>query len=214
MSLVIWRKFTGERFASVWPFFQKAVGGMCVLFDQAEREVTRAPAVKLSASGEGPFRLFDVTIGNQFHWQRTEEQTFRGDLILIARQGDTITAINEVPVEEYLASVISSEMRATAPKEFLKAHAISSRSWLLAALRKKNVIPQTPDQAAHDNEKAGAVIRWYEREEHDLFAVCADDHGQRYQGITKIISGQADEAVSETQGKVLFTAMRFPMPGI
>jgi SpoIID/LytB domain protein len=176
---------------------------MSVLFDQAGGEITRAPVVRLSAANEGTFVLLNVTIGNRFHWERAEDQTFRGDLILAARQDNTITAINEVPLEAYLASVISSEMHAAAPKEFLKAHAITSRSWLLAALRKKQGFPETPVPTRSGIAHDGELIRWYEREEHDLFDVCADDHCQRYQGITKIISGQAEEAVSETNGNVM-----------
>jgi stage II sporulation protein D len=197
-------KFHSEQFTSLsGNFSAKAAGGICLLFDQAGHEVARAPEVRLSAGGGAPFRLFNVTIGNQFHWQRTEEQVFRGDLILIARHDGTITAVNEVPLEEYLASVISSEMRATAPKEFLKAHAISSRSWLLAALQRKNKSEEVPAHASSTAEKKDEVMRWYDREEHDLFDVCADDHCQRYQGISKIISGQAEAAASETEGTVI-----------
>lgn len=196
--------FHNEQFGSLsGNFSAQAAGGACLLYDQAGREVTRAPAVRLSPSGKGPFSLFNVTIGNQFHWQRTEEQTFRGDLVLVARKDDTVTAINEVSLEEYLASVISSEMRATAPKEFLKAHAISSRSWLLAALQRKNKPVTAPARTSSDTENKDEVVRWYEREEHDLFDVCADDHCQRYQGVTKIISTEAEAAVSETYGRVM-----------
>ncbi|MBP1730897.1 MAG: sporulation related protein [Deltaproteobacteria bacterium] len=197
-------KFYVEHLGSLsGSFSAKAAGGTCLLFDQAGREVARAPEVRLSASRKEPFRLFNVTIGNQFHWQRTEEQMFHGDLILVARTDDTVTAINEVPLEEYLASVISSEMRATAPEEFLKAHAVSSRSWLLAALQRKNKTGEAHNRTASTVEKEEEVIRWYDREQHDLFDVCADDHCQRYQGITKIISGQAEAAVSGTEGKVI-----------
>ena len=184
-------------------FSATTVAGMIVLTDETEREIARAPLVKLTPSGGGAFRLFSVTIGNEFHWQRMEDQTFRGDLTLAVRQDGTITAINEVPLEEYLASVISSEMNAAAPKEFLKAHAISSRSWLLAALHRKDKSQATRGRTMSPPEKEGEVIRWYEREEHDLFDVCADDHCQRYQGITKIVSERAKEAVSETHGKVI-----------
>jgi stage II sporulation protein D len=197
-------KFYSEGFGPVsGGFSATTVGGKIVLTDETEREIARALLVKLTPSGGGAFRLFSVTIGKQFHWQRTEDQTFRGNLTLAVRRDGTITAINEVPLEEYLASVISSEMNAAAPMEFLKAHAISSRSWLLAALHKKNNSRGTRAQTMRIVEKEGEVIRWYEQEEHDLFDVCADDHCQRYQGITKIISEQAREAVSETHGKVI-----------
>jgi SpoIID/LytB domain protein len=144
-----------------------------------------------------------VTIGNRFHWERTEDQTFQGDLILRSRKDGTISAINEIPLEDYLTSVISSEMSAAAPMEFLKAHAVLSRSWLLAALGRRRKIIETSPSASKTTEREGEVIRWYEREDHDLFDVCSDDHCQRYQGITKIISKQAVVAVRETFGMVI-----------
>jgi SpoIID/LytB domain protein len=147
------------------------------------------------------FSLSDVTIGSRFHWERTEEQTFQGDLILQPREDGTIAVINEIPLEDYLESVISSEMSSAAPMEFLKAHAILSRSWILAALDRKNREKGTSKSSEKTTDEE--VIRWHDREEHDLFDVCADDHCQRYQGITKIISKQAREAVRETQGMVI-----------
>jgi SpoIID/LytB domain protein len=144
-----------------------------------------------------------VLIGKRFHWERPEEQTFRGNLLLRLRKDGSMAIINEIPLEEYLRSVVSSEMSASAPLEFLKAHSIISRSWLLAALGKKGATKQTDqaDQAAA--VESGAVIRWYDREEHDLFDVCADDHCQRYQGVTKITSGRPQEAAAATRGMVL-----------
>jgi SpoIID/LytB domain protein len=142
-----------------------------------------------------------VTIGKRFHWERTEDQTFQGDLILRPRKDGTVAAINEIPLEDYLTSVISSEMSSAAPIEFLKAHAILSRSWLLAALDRKRKSEET--SARTENITDQEVVRWYDREDHDLFDVCADDHCQRYQGITKIASGQAEEAVRETCGRVI-----------
>ena len=176
---------------------------MVVLTGEARREIRRSPLIRLTASGSSTFKLLHVTIGNGFHWERTEDQTFRGDLILRLRQDGTIAAINEISLEDYLTSVISSEMNAAAPKEFLKAHAILSRSWLLAALDRKNKTRKTSIRAENIAEEEGSVLRWYEREDHDLFDVCSDDHCQRYQGITKIVSKQAEEAVRETRGMVI-----------
>ena len=147
------------------------------------------------------FTLFNVTIGNRFHWERTEDQTFQGDLILRPRKDGRICAINEIALEDYLKSVISSEMSGTAPMEFLKTHAILSRSWLLAGLNRRKKTEET--SMPKGKTAKGEVIRWYDREDHDLFDVCADDHCQRYQGITKIISEQAEEAVRETRGRVI-----------
>ncbi len=177
--------------------------GTIVLVDENRREWHRAPWIRLTAPRVSTFTLFNVTIGKRFHWERTENQTFRGDLILRLREDGTIAAIDEIFLEDYLTSVISSEMSPTAPTEFLKAHAIISRSWLIAGLgqKKKTKEPYVPAREIGDRTKE--VIRWYERESHDLFDVCADDHCQRYQGITKIISQQAEEAVRETRGRVI-----------
>jgi len=152
---------------------------------------------------EASFLLRDVTIGVQFHWQRREDQRFLGALKLV-RDGDAVMAINIVPVEAYLASVISSEMSATCSINLLKAHAITSRSWLLAQLERS--------RSAVSSEKRIAVVetpeervRWYDREDHAHFDVCADDHCQRYQGITKATTESVRRAVEKTRGLVLMT---------
>ena len=194
--------FRGDGFGLVSGRFSgKATARMIVLFNQTNREIARSPSIKLTASKDSIFTLFNVTVGNRFHWERKEDQSFQGDLILCPRKDGTITAINEIPLEDYLKSVISSEMSAEAPMEFLKAHAILSRSWLLAALDRKEKTKEVPIRTEKIIE--GEVIRWYDREDHDLFDVCADDHCQRYQGITKIVSKQAEEAVRETRGMVI-----------
>ena len=141
--------FCGDGFGPVsGRFSAKATAGMIVLFDESHRQICRSPSIRLTVQGgsaprlrqgtEAPsgqaFTLFNVTIGNHFHWKRTEDQTFQGDLILQLRKDETIAALNEIPLEDHLKSVISSEMSASAPMEFLKVHAILSRSWLLAAL--------------------------------------------------------------------------------
>jgi stage II sporulation protein D len=194
--------FHGDGFGPVsGQFSGKTETGMIVLFDEAHREICRSPLIKLTASKDSIFTLFNVTIGNRFHWERMEDLTFQGDLILCPRKDGTVAAINEIPLENYLRSVISSEMSAEAPIEFLKAHAILSRSWLLAALSRKKKTKETSISTEKITE--GEVIRWYDREDHDLFDVCSDDHCQRYQGITKIVSKQAEEAVRETRGMVI-----------
>lgn len=147
-------------------------------------------------------RLDAVTIGINFHWERSEPQIFRGGLRLVHVPGKGITAINEVPLEEYLKSVISSEMSATAPAGLLQAHAITSRSWLVAMLeRRSHDVPPPP--GVRPGTEGTEVIRWYTREDHADFDVCADDHCQRYHGVTKIISAAADEAVEATRGVFL-----------
>jgi stage II sporulation protein D len=196
--------FRGDGFGPVsGGFLAKVTEGIVVLFDETLREVIRSPSIKLTAGEGSTFTLFNVTIGNRFHWETTEDQTFQRDLILHSRKDGTISAINEIPLEDYLTSVISSEMSAAAPMEFLKAHAILSRSWLLAALGRGKKTKETSTSASETTDREGEVIRWYEREDHDLFDVCSDDHCQRYQGITKVISKQAVEAVRETFGTVI-----------
>ncbi len=147
------------------------------------------------------FTLERVTIGQAFHWQREESQTFRGALTFLA-DGAGLTAINETDVESYLTSVISSEMRATSAPEFLKAHAVISRSWLLAQMERCRH-PQREAGGTAFSETAHEHICWHDREDHALFDVCADDHCQRYQGITRAARPAVAQAVSDTSGQVL-----------
>ncbi len=179
------------------------------------------------------FDLKDVTIGINFHWERKEDQRFTGSLKVIAEE-DHLTAINILPLEDYLKSVISSEMKATASEEFLKAHAVISRSWLLAQTEKahrlkdagkgensnvgsaaKTDLDQAQESPDADWQQTAAAdapaarsdiaehIRWYDREDHRHFDVCADDHCQRYQGITRATTEEVSKAVDETSGEVL-----------
>ncbi len=161
------------------------------------RELTFTPQ-----QPDASFSLHDVTIGVNFHWERRETQVFNGTLRLVV-EADMITAINQLPVEKYLISVISSEMKATSSAEFLKAHAVISRSWLLAQMEKRRRMHDGQNSffsfIKHENE----IIRWYDREDHTIFDVCADDHCQRYQGITKASSRQVADAVRATRGQVL-----------
>jgi SpoIID/LytB domain protein len=194
--------FSGVNFGPLsGRFSAKPASGRVVLFDANGHEISRSILIKLTAKKGSLFSLYQVTIGNRFHWERTEDQTFKGNLILRHREDGTICAINEVPLEDYLTSVISSEMNPAAPTEFLKAHATLSRSWLLSALNRKN--KSKPTLTPNEKIAEGERIRWYDRQDHDLFDVCADDHCQRYQGIKRIIPCQAGEAVRQTHGKVM-----------
>ena len=154
------------------------------------------------ADASGTFSIFDVVIGVKFHWERKETQTFRGVLRLIVAQ-NAVVAINQLPVEWYLESVISSEMSATSSLELLKAHAVISRSWLLAQMQKRRALKVTTQTADSFVQTETEHIRWYDREDHTLFDVCADDHCQRYQGITKETNAHVVQAVNETFGEVL-----------
>jgi SpoIID/LytB domain protein len=151
---------------------------------------------------ESFFELKNVIIGINFHWEQQENQRFKGSLKLIPENGK-VRAVNEIDLEEYLKSVISSEMSATSSPDLLKAHAVISRSWLLAQIEKTKSIKTGVGLYQTSFETEDEIIRWYDREDHHNFDVCADDHCQRYQGITKIHSGKAMEAVEETFGEVL-----------
>lgn len=147
------------------------------------------------------FELGGVTIGVGFHWQQRQSQRFRGAVELLPDNG-VIVVINHIDVENYLCSVISSEMSATSPIEFLKAHAVISRSWLLRMIgRRASECVAAPGMVAD-----GEIVRWYDREDHTLFDVCADDHCQRYQGVTRLTTDMAMQAVKATEGMVLTCA--------
>ena len=151
-------------------------------------------------SKENSFELQHVTIGIDFHWQREEDQYFHGALHLLASP-DGIVVINRIDIERYLTCVIASEMNAQAPKEFLKAHAVISRSWLLAQIEKKRLGEKSLSKGYQDDKR---LIRWYDREDHILFDVCADDHCQRYQGTTRTGENPVIQSVmQETCGEVL-----------
>ena len=154
------------------------------------------------ASPESSFDLKAVTIGVDFHWQRQEDQRFKGALNLVAGN-EGIVVINSIDVEEYLTSVISSEMSATASKELLKAHAVISRSWLLAQIEKTFRLGNAPDKYKSCERDHEQLVRWDDREDHHMFDVCADDHCQRYQGITRASTPIVKEVTHETRGEIL-----------
>jgi stage II sporulation protein D len=184
-------------------FIARPEGGAVVLADDLGREIHRGAEIRLAAARGATFTICDVTIGIRFHWERREEQTFPGDLILQAAGEGKLTAINELPLEEYLASVVSSEMSGEAPVEFLRAHAVASRSWLIAMLGRKGQAAGKACGPERTIRQEGEIVRWYDREDHDRFDVCADDHCQRYQGITLLAAGRAAEAVRATRGVLL-----------
>ncbi|MFV0365013.1 MAG: SpoIID/LytB domain-containing protein [Mangrovibacterium sp.] len=146
------------------------------------------------------FLIHDVVIGIDFHWEQKKDLIYKGSMMLTLESGK-IRVINCVPLEEYLRSVISSEMSAKSPQNLLKAHAVISRSWLVAQVLKSNKLEGTSYHTVHNG--GDEYIRWYDREDHEGFDVCADDHCQRYQGITEIINEKVDAAISETFGEFL-----------
>ena len=161
------------------------------------RELTFTPQDE-----QNSFSLYDVTIGINFHWERQETQVFSGTLKLVVEE-EKIVAINILPVEEYLTSVISSDMNANSSLELLKAHAVVSRSWLLAQIEKRKAMSGKDEGFFSFTKTKEEYIRWYDREDHTIFDVCADDHCQRYQGITKASNATVAEAVRSTRGCLL-----------
>ena len=161
------------------------------------RELTFTPLEENNS-----FSLYDVTIGLNYHWERQETQVFSGTLRLVVDE-DKIVAINILPVEDYLISVISSEMNANSSLELLKAHAVVSRSWLFAQIEKRKALSGKDEGFFSFIKTKEEYIRWYDREDHTIFDVCADDHCQRYQGITKATNYTVAEAVHATRGRLL-----------
>jgi SpoIID/LytB domain protein len=184
-------------------FAIRTSGSHIILYDTAGNEIMRREELHCTPVHDSTFTLFDVTIGVHFHWERTQEQTFKGALILILDEQGNLVVMNRIFLEDYLASVISSEMNTDAPLEFLKAHSIISRSWLMATLIRARTENKRGRVSFGPARSAGEIICWYDREDHTLFDVCADDHCQRYQGITRMMSGNARNAAETTKGVFL-----------
>ena len=165
--------------------------------DNLYRELTFTPQEE-----QNSFSLYNVTIGINLHWERQETQVFSGTLKLVVDE-EKIVAINILPVEDYLTSVISSEMSANSSLELLKAHAVVSRSWLFAQMEKRKAMTGKDEGFFSFIKTKEEYIRWYDREDHTIFDVCADDHCQRYQGITKASNETVMEAVKATRGRIL-----------
>jgi len=176
-------------------FTVRAERGFVLLEDSSGKEIIRQKEILMTPEGNAYFTVSDVKIGIDFHWQRTQEQSFRGDLLLSAVSESTFNLINKIHLEDYLESVISSEMSAAAPLEFLKAQAIVARSWLVSMLAKKKSARSSTQLKTKDE-----IIVWQDVNDHEGFDVCADDHCQRYQGITRIISENVREAIKQTRG--------------
>jgi SpoIID/LytB domain protein len=175
-----------------------ADSGQIVFRDSEGKEIFRQKEILLRSESGAFFTVSDVKIGIDFHWQRTQEQSFRGNLLLSTVSESTFNLINKIHLEDYLESVISSEMSAEAPLEFLKAQAIVARSWLVSMLDKKKSA-RSSTQLRNENE----IVVWQDVNDHKGFDVCADDHCQRYQGITRIISENVRQAIKQTRGMFL-----------
>jgi stage II sporulation protein D len=184
------KKFSGK--------YKTKLDGGKVKIIQESKEIYSASSVTFIPNDleMESFLLRDVVIGKNFHWERKENQRFHGNLKFI-KENDNLTAINVLPIEQYLTSVISSEMSPNSSIDLLKAHAIISRGWLLAQLDKRN------KSAVNEKISEDEIIRWYDREDHTNYDFCADDHCQRYQGVSKISNDNALHAIEETRGLVL-----------
>ncbi|MCJ7448194.1 MAG: SpoIID/LytB domain-containing protein [Bacteroidales bacterium] len=178
-------------------------GHKVFLQNETKKLESASPVMLAPVIGYDPsFTLHAVTIGKDFHWQRKEDQVFRGNLKLIVEDGK-VTAINVLSIEDYLTSVISSEMSATSSPEFLKAHAVISRSWLLAQIEKSRKSGETSGTYNSRFKSDSEIVRWYDREDHQNYDVCADDHCQRYQGITRASTPIVVQVIKDTYGQVL-----------
>jgi len=180
------------------------IAGPCVYLECGENSWLIPDSLKLTPVDPeiGKFILHDVTIGINFHWERKEDQKFKGELHFII-DNDRIHAVNALGIEDYLISVISSEMSATSSMELLKAHAVISRSWLLAQVQKNKSLQSEEQKYQATFRTDDELIKWYDREDHTFFDVCADDHCQRYQGITRSTTPLVERAVKETWGEIL-----------
>ena len=172
--------------------------------------IMTAPQIDVTNNADGTFTLHGVTIGKDYHWERKEDQTFMGELKIIREPDGQMTAVNIISIEDYLVSVISSEMSPNASLEFLKAAAVISRSWVTGKITGRSktatrmTTPPLPARKEQGTEKLEpSLITWQDHEDHTLYDVCADDHCQRYQGVTKATNPNAKRAVEETRGEVL-----------
>jgi SpoIID/LytB domain protein len=176
-------------------------GDNIVLANDSSQTMVQPGSVLLPLDEEaGSFTIHEVTIGINFHWQRNEDQRFKGRLKLMVDNG-RVLGINILSIEDYLISVISSEMSATSSMELLKAHSVISRSWLLAQIQKTKSLKDKSYQSSFEDDHSR--IKWYDREDHLHFDVCADDHCQRYQGITRASTQAVTDAVNSTRGQLL-----------
>jgi len=197
--------FRSEPYDSVFDGYAEAEivdGAILILCNGNRSSFTEALILEPLDEEGARFTLQDVVIGIGFHWEQKEEQEFQGALKLM-KTGSEIQVVNVISVEDYLISVISSEMRGDSSPELLKAHTIISRSWLLAQIEKQDVLAGSDIAYELEHRTEEEYIRWYDREDHDQFHVCADDHCQRYQGTTRSHNPEVVKAVNETAGEVL-----------
>ena len=190
-----------QEIEGTWKAF---ISGNKILLRKNASEIGFQSGIILSPkkSGDTSFTLHSVIIGVSFHWQQSEDQVFKGNLKLIIEDG-RITAVNVISLEEYLKSVISSEMSATSSGELLKAHSVISRGWLLAQAEKRYFPGKRVSEFNSETRTEEEIVKWYDREDHINFDVCADDHCQRYQGITRASNPLVEKVIEYSEGEVL-----------
>jgi len=193
----------GEHLAGGSYRAERADNGVEIVSENGWRGLSASECRLTPAESTATFIIRDVTIGIEFHWQQKQDQRFQGALKIKLNADGRLTVINEIPIEGYLTGVISSEMSATSHPELLKAHSVVSRSWLLAQMRPWKKERHKPSFAKQPYGGEMQMIRWYDQESHADFDVCADDHCQRYQGVTKVTSAAVYEAIRATFGQVL-----------
>lgn len=196
-----------EDFARIdTPTLERILGEVTYLQPEVMVGITECTTPRVTPLPDGLTEVEGITIGSGFHWQRRMTQRFAGTVELQPLPGGLTRVVNRVNVEEYLRSVIASEMNATSSVELLKAHAVISRSWLMAQLRMTRALACKGTPVDEPADDTGATIRWYDRDDHTDFDVCADDHCQRYQGAGRASTPQVDEAIAATRGLVLTDA--------
>ncbi|MDW8001058.1 MAG: SpoIID/LytB domain-containing protein [Deltaproteobacteria bacterium] len=181
----------------IGPFFCEYKEGLVILTVSGKR-FSSSLEIELLAKKGSSFSLDGIRVGSGFHWERLERQTFLGDLLIRVRKDNRLCAINRIGVEEYIKSVIASEMNPMAPREFLKAHACVARSWVFSRILHKS---QAFQQISENSESE--IVKIYGSGDHEYYDVCADDHCQRYHGLTKVKSSGVENVVDETEGLVL-----------
>lgn len=158
--------------------------------------ITNKPTIVTES--DGSTTIDGIVIGKDFHWESRQTRRFKGEILQHNSQ-----IINRIGVEDYLTSVISSEMSARSSLELLKAHAVISRSWLLSQMRATRALADTGSPCSEPECEPGEIRHWFDAEDHSCFDVCSDDHCQRYQGVTMATSSNAFVAVRDTHGLVL-----------
>lgn len=197
-------KANGRKSLSPGEYTARLDRGSISLFNKEGRVIVGDHSISLlpELPGESRFVLKKVPVGAGFHWQQRQDLIFQGEFHIQPFDGKQLQVINRLPLETYLSSVVGSEMSGTAPLEFLKAHAVISRSWALRRMKRKSRSASSGSSPVEPTDE-GTILRWTGAEIHQGFDVCAEDHCQRYRGILGETASNPERAVQETRGEVL-----------